>query len=428
VPGVSLRGWGLGAKITTPEWLAGIPEEQHQRACFSRNGPVRFSAKFVATAPTPLHARVTVTPSVDGSTSVLGPVTVDLVYPAGAAEAWIDVTLGGTLPDEVGRYALFLRWGLAGTDCRFAGPLTTRHRIYAAYGQPLEAGFDDANPATPGRNTTQDAGTGTGTRKRLDLLTALIGGEGRRHPARTQADLESLVWQLHCGINDTPGRPPYFNASHDAHLTDPSGLELPLEDQWLAWLQTPAPHWNDASCIGHVQVAKTMLASVGLFARRSWVFPTTSRLPDGTVLRLSDQDCYCLGHHNLSKHEAARQKQTLRDPAGNIYQARPKLLEPGDSWENFEACMLSPTGRFLPGGYNTSQLPSAVRTARGFGSAAELIRWWSNTTRPVFGKRFMAWAAQDSLRRTHYWDVDGKHYDAAHVLQIRSRGKELPPP
>jgi hypothetical protein len=424
MPGVSLDWWGRGAKVDTPEWDAALPDHVDQRACFTRNGPVSMSLKLVARTSAALSGTIRVTPKLDGSRSPLQQASENFTYPANASELWVDISLGGVLPDEVGRYVLSLQWRVEGPHLRFAGPQTTHHKIYGIYGRPFDPGYDSPSANDAGRQVAPDEGTLTGTRKRLDHLTALLGGTSRRHAAASQADLVALVWRLHVGINDTPGAPPYFNAEHSEHIDDPSGTYLPLEDQWLAWVTTAAPHWNSASCIGHVQLAKTMLASVGLFARRTWVFPTTKRLPDGTILSLQDLDCYCLGTYDSTK----QQSQALKDPAGNTYTAHPKLLEPGDSWENFEACMLSPPGRFLPGGYETRTLPPLVRSAKGFGSAKELLRWWSNTSRPVFGKRFMAWVAQDALGNTHYWDVEGTHYDFAHVRQIRDRHKELPPP
>jgi hypothetical protein len=98
-------------------------------------------------------------------------------------------------------------------------------------------------------------------------------------------------------------------------------------------------------------------------------------------------------------------------------------------WENFEACLRSPNGKFLPGGYTTGSCPASFRANHGFGSARELIGWWSSTSRPSFGRRFMCWVYYNSsTEESHCWDVDGHHYDMDHYVQIRSHGKQLPPP
>jgi len=247
----------------------------------------------------------------------------------------------------------------------------------------------------------------------------------RRHPVANQDDLVDLYWQLHRGINDTPGVPPYFDGAHDLHITvdgTRNGTPLPLDDQWLAWVPNPA-NWNDASCIGHVQLAKTMLASVGLFARRTWVFPHTTRLPNGTTRAFADTDLYCLGSYDESK----LQTWTFRH-MGVDYTATPKLMEPGAAWENFEACMLSPTGKFLTGGYETRTNPASFRANKGFNSAAELLRWWCNTSRGSF-RRFVCWAYHnEATDEVHLWDVNGGHYTESNFEEIRRRGLTLPVP
>ena len=295
-----------------------------------------------------------------------------------------------------------------------------------------------------GRNTSSSEGTLTGTKKRFDKLMLLTGGSDRRHSVASQAQINNLFWNLHKGINDTPGAPPHFDAGHDQHLThngEGNGTKLPLEDQWLAWVSSSplgsgrAPrdrYWNDASCIGHAQIFKTMLAAVGLFARRTWIFPHTRRLPDGSTWTHSDTDLYCLGTHDTSK------KQTWSfSHGGHTFTATCKLMEPDLSWENFEACVRAPNGKFMPGGYNTSSLPSRVRASKGFGSAADLIQWWSNTSRnrwagrrlPRRFRRFQAWVYHNrATGEAHFWDVDGHHYAPDDYEQIRDNGKKLPPP
>lgn len=427
LPGKNLRWWGKGAKIVTPEWILGRSENENYRACFTRNAPVSMAVKLVASPVglVPFTGNLSVIPTVDGSDAYLRPISLPFTYPASAAEYWVNVTTGGALPNEVGRYILRLNWDITGGGFRFGGPRETRHKIYAIYRQPFEPDYDSPNPADLGKFANRDKGTVTGTRKRLDHLMFLIGGRNRRHVAATQDDLVNLYWQLHRGINDTPGSPPYFDGTHNVHLTvdgTRSGTQLPLEDQWLAWVSN-STKWNDASCIGHVQLAKTMLAAVGLFSRRTWVFPYTTRLPNGTTRSFADTDLYCLGEYN-SSHLQTRTFTYLGTP----YTASPKLIEPGGLWENFEACLLSPTGKFLTGGYATGSNPASFRTNKGFNSAAELLRWWCNTSRGSF-RRFVCWAYyNEATDEAHYWDVNGDHYDETNFEQIRNRGLNLPVP
>ena len=176
-----------------------------------------------------------------------------------------------------------------------------------------------------------------------------------------------------------------------------------------------------------------MLAAAGLFARRVWVFPHTTRLPPGATPRditLNETDLYSPDVYN-PVGKVQTWTFTVMLP-GNIPMplvAEPKLIEPGGGWENFEACMLSPTGKFLTGGYSPSANPPSFRTNKGFNSARELLRWWCTTTREN-GRfhRFVCWVAQDGSRRMHYWDVDGRHYDSTNFQDIRNSGKDLPIP
>jgi hypothetical protein len=423
----NLQWWAAGTKIASPEW--GDNGNRNWRSCWTRNNPIAMRVKLIATTAGSVSGTLEVTPKLDGSTAHLTPASVPFTYPAGAAEHWVNIQPGGALPNEVGRYILALQWSITAGTVTFAGPNLTRHYIYGIYRQPLDPEYDSASPADTGAGhlTTRDQGTLTGTRKRLDHMMRLIGGSDRRHPVASQNDLIDMYWQLHKGINDTPGAPPYFNGVNSEVLTtgpDSSGTALSVEDNWLAFCPTSSPHWNDASCIGHVQLAKTMLAAVGLFSRRTWVFPHTTRLPDGTTVSFADSDYYCLGNHDASK----KQSWTFTHNARS-YVATPYLMEPESSWEYFEACMLSPSGKFLTGGYNTSSNPASFRANKGFNSAAELLRWWCNTSRPGFGRRFMCWIYDnEGTGETHCWDVDGRHYDFANYVQIRDRGKHLPPP
>lgn len=423
--GRDIQWWGKGAKITDPEWVRTRAAADNFRACFTRNQPIAIRVMLVASTGAALSGSLTLTPTLDGSTTHLTPATVSFTYPAGASEHWITVQPGGQMPDEVGRYILRLRWRLTGSGFRFCGPTRSKIRIYGIYGPPMDPDYDSAVTADTGRMLGRAEGTLTGTKKRLDHMMRLIGGSDRRHRAADQDDLVDLYWRLHKGINDTPGAAPYFDAGHDKHITvdgTSAGANIPVEDQWLAWVSDPS-HWNDASCIGHVQLAKTMLAAVGLFARRTWVFPHTDRMPDGTTVALADTDLYCLGTYDETK------MQTWEFSIGAAkYEATPKLMEPELSWENFEACMLSPTGKFLTGGYNTRSNPANFRANKGFNSASELLRWWSGTRRGSF-RRFMCWVYWNRVTdEAYFWDVDGNRYTTTNWEDIRRNGKQLPAP
>jgi hypothetical protein len=425
LPGVSLDWWARGSKITDPEWIRGRRDADNKSAVVTRNKPVRMRVKLECSTSVDVKGTLTATPTLDGSTKYLKQASIAFTYPSGTASHTVDIELASTMPDEVGRFQLKVKWEAHGAGVRFAKHTTT-HNLYAAYGRPLKPDYDSASTADTGVFTSVADGTLTGTRKRLDKLTQLLGS-ARRMPAKTEKDLIELLWKLHVGINDTPGAPPYFDAGHDRFLTidgERTGAKIPIDDQWIAWLVTKSPNWNDASCIGHVQLLKTMAAAVGIFVRRTWVYPTTKTLPDKSTPAIADTDCYSLGTEDSSK----TQKWSFTH-GGRPYVAEPKLMEPDLKYENFEACMLTSQGRFLTGGYPTSSNPKSFTTDRGFKSAKELLRWWCNTKRPNFGKRFMAWVYNNtSTGEAHLWDVDGKHYDPPDYIKIRNTGKELPPP
>ena len=48
----------------------------------------------------------------------------------------------------------------------------------------------------------------------------------------------------------------------------------------------------------------------------------------------------------------------------------------GDGVGELQACMLSPVGKFLTGGYNMRSNPRRFRANKGFNSARELLRMW----------------------------------------------------
>lgn len=418
-----LRWMARGAKITAPEWVAGRAD--NFPACFNRNRPVALRAKLVWGGSGAISGRLVGVPALDGATSHISRAEIPFAFAAGQSETWVTVPFPGNMPDEVGRYRLDIAWTANGSGFVFR-ELRSTHMIFAAYGQPLDPEYDSPNRADVGRPTSHSDGTLTGTPNRMNQLTSLLG-RTRRQPMATPADVIEFYWKLHVGINNTPGSPPYFDAGHDMHMSadgTSGGRPIDVRDQWLAWVRTPAPHWNDASCIGHVQVLKTMAAALGLFARRTWVFPATTRMPDGSTVAVSESDLFCLGTYDTSRV----QQWTFRH-AGRSFLASPKLMEPGCAWENFEACLLTPNYRFLTGGYSTNSNPASFRANKGFRSASELLRWWSQTNRAGFGRRFMCWVYNNSTTgEFHCWDVDGRRYTSTDYVEIRRTNKQLPPP
>lgn len=296
-----LGGWGRGGKIEEPEWDAARPEapkkggdprkaNSYFRAAFLRSKPVSFRVtlrlrlKGKLTKETKGVLRVT--PKLDGKDKPLQPASKEFTLPAGARTGHtveLDLTLGGAMPDDVGRYLLVLKWRIEGERIRLGGSGVTWTLLYSLYDEPIHP--DDPDFTSPLRRGDQksykgtrlsfDDGTLSGTRKRLDKLFSLLG-KSRTHPP----DKAEILWKLHVGISDSS--PPFFDGGHTKHITNDgtaNGKELPVEDQCLMWVDPGKKRWNDASCIGHVQLLKTMAASIGILVRRAWVAPHTSRLP-----------------------------------------------------------------------------------------------------------------------------------------------------
>lgn len=456
--GKQLDGWSKGAKIDEPEWVADRKEANNYRACFRRGGPLACTVVVVARTrqkglPTrDLRGTLTVAPTLKGLKSGLQAVNESFTYPAGASSHKLHIVLEGGLPDEIGRYDLQLKWALKSNDMKLTGARRTRHRIYTAFGRPLDPAHEVKNKHARVHQGIRSAdhfkmlneaaadladGTVTGTRKRLDYLMKLIEEKGKpyRHAAENDEDLVDLFWKLHVGLNN-PTPPRFFGENATAISVDPFGKgdDLPLADQWLALLKVNNPkkrggRWNNVSCAGHVQLAKTMLASVGLLVRPTWVYPKTWALPDGEITLLGEPDLYTVG-----QYDANHAQWWEFEHNGRTYKAQPLLMQADTSWEYYEACMLSPEGHFLTGGFHTNKNPRSFRKNRGFKSAKELLRWWANIKHKGWGQRFMCWVyykegADDSQRgEGHCWDVEGKHYDLDDYEQIRRNGKQLPLP
>jgi len=161
--------------------------------------------------------------------------------------------------------------------------------------------------------------------------------------------------------------------------------------------------------------------------RRSWILPKTEQMPDGSAVKLAESDLYGLGHFDQS-----RQQRHRFEHKGKQLHAEVRLMEPARSYENFEACLRTPAGKFLPGGYTTAGVEKDHRgfiKKKGFSSAFEVLQWWCSTKRGSF-QRFMCWVHvhPETEEPLHCWDRDGKHYDIKDYEQIFKTGKHLLPP
>jgi len=143
-------------------------------------------------------------------------------------------------------------------------------------------------------------------------------------------------------------------------------------------------------------------------------------------VRLAEDDIYCLGDFSTAKQQS---HEFVVD--GKKLTAQVRLMEPNGGYENFEACLRTPGGRLLPGGYSTAGVEkdhAGFIANRGFRSALEVLRWWCSTKRGGF-QRFMCWVHVDAEgKATDCWDRDGKHYPIAEYTKIFQTKKHLLPP
>lgn len=488
----TFAGWGQGPTVREAEWARG--RERH-RACLQRNQPISLSVTLRVAPNTgrALSGRLEGTLSIDGDASAFpGAVGASFSFPPNAREVTVRIAFNnGRTPNEIGRVELRVAWSSTSTTYRFDTPETSQ-RVYLLHGTPIRPDYDSAAPNDNGSAGQAGHDTVSGTQQRLDKLMSMLGRHFR-HPDATAADINQLLWLLHSGINNSS--PPYFDAGHAERISDdgdshemPAGAHDPHEynvkDNWLmwarprrrpGWTRDDGPrkmYWNDGSCIGHVQLLKTMVGSVGLFARRAWVLPTTTVVPSvgqaspyaavpwrgtrpvGRNVAATEDDIHVLGNlvdnHN---HALYRQWWVFPHPIrpGDAILARPVLIEPGGHYgenENFEACLKTPNGHFLPGGYPIESIrtagatPGADRmgerfvTDKGFSSAQDVLRWWANTGRPGGFVRFVLWCGLERVQlpnngiRTDffYFDREGAPIQRSEFGTARARQRNLPVP
>ncbi len=423
------RGWGRGMPLTGWDWEG--TDDLERAACYRRQRPVAMRVRLRSSVPAPSARNFTleVTPALDGDTTVLTAATAAVSWPAGQQERIVNITTGGALPDEVSRYHLRLTWSVSGLT---PGGVITRsgHKIFSFFEDPLD-------PSPSGASGTALGPVIGLTKQRLDKLTLITGGSSRRFPrhvsghptpALSATEIDRLIWLVHVAANDET--PPYFEGRRAVPIRYGSaGPTIDLIDQWVMWLGSRTwsranehPHWNAGSCIGHAQLMKTMLASVGINSRRSWVLPKTTLMPDGSTVSLSATDVIAFDNLNLS----ANQQSWTFTVGGLTYDAAVRLIDkpsgPGSiTWEYFEACLFY-SGKLVPGAIPTSRYPAAVRSAKvGFPDGMAVLRWWHSVNHGSF-HRFMAWVSESPAG---YFDRDGTFYGSPYDIPV---GKRLPLP
>lgn len=440
--GKSLDGWAKGTHEVKrespsperdkrppnllPTWQRG--RKTQNPTCLVRNAKLRLIVTLTASVNAPYIGRLRVRATLGGSSWTQG---TQSFLQAEKGRFSVTLDLDDPLPNVVAATKLQLKWAADELPLSVfrLEDLKTDHLLFITYAYPLLAGFDTSSElAVP--VAAQSELDHTATPKRLRRMMSLLKNQAKAD------DLEEIYWLTHKGINDTPGAP-FFNPIHNQTITHDgtksrimgptswigTGVQVPHEDQWLMWIESAAPHWNGGSCMCHVQLAKTMLASIGIFARRMYITPATTILPKGAKYKAKPSDLYQYGDFEPSKRQAH-----VFEHKGESLKAYVCLMEPKQSYENFEACLRTPKGRLLPGGYTTTGVAKdapGFLTQKGFGSPLEVLQWWTNTKRGSFS-RFLCWLWYDGDGKpVHCWDRDGKYYDIKDYEEIRDKGKQL---
>lgn len=109
------------------------------------------------------------------------------------------------------------------------------------------------------------------------------------------------------------------------------------------------------------------------------------------------------------------------------------LMEPGMRGEYWEACAVTPSDKYLLGGFPIQRVAASAPqyvSNRGFASALDVLRWWARTTSDAGRfQRFLCWVALgDQGELEHCWDRNGTYYPPARYEEIRNRGLDLPVP
>lgn len=407
-------GWGRGMPLTGWDWEG--KDNLERAACYQRQQPIHMKVRLRSSlaAPSPRTFTLTVTPKVDGSTSVLTAGTASVNWPAGSQEQVVPmIALGGTLPNEVSRYHVQLTWSVSGITP--GGTINrTNHKIFGIYDDPRDP--DSSTAAGTALSPVDGL-----TKQRLDKVTLAIGGGNRRFPTPTAGDLATLVWHVGRHVNNS-GPPHFYGGRDDRVQYGANGPYIELIDEWVMWLKgrsippdpdplVPNKPWNVGACITYAQLMKTMLASVGVQAQRAWVYPKTNVLPDGSTITLTDSDLVEID----GGPAVSPQKHTFHH-GGLVYDTEVKLVgQPeaaGPYIDNFEACLYY-NGHLIPGAFSTHQYPTAVQNGGiGFPDAFSLFRWWQSI-RQNGHPRFMVWFSDTP---GGYFDRHGKFYSSPYAI------------
>lgn len=456
---VACAGFGRGAQITDvpaarPGKAAG---ENPTRVCL-RGTKASLQIELIKGERQFIEGELAVTPKLLDragaavASSPLKPVTVPFKSADIGKFVLVPVEIG-SMPDAIGLYQIELSITATpkGPTSFSAQPATTKQLVLCTWSTPLQPDKDDPTPASD---------TVSGTPRRMGKLMTFV--------PTGSTDVEDVIWRIYDGM--TNASPPFFfnqlavEITHNGDLKRyfdgakivNTGHPFRLVEQWLMWCSnTGSPPWNRGACAGHVQLLKTMCATLGINIRRKLCIPCTPQLPPASPTDPKPAPLAAGSYAveldmkvlpgGLDSYTGA-QHVKLTGPDGKLYEARIALMEPDKKGEFFEACSVTPAGKYLPGGFTTQRLvdtgvkswaigPSGRKTGggftkaqRGFDSAADVVRWWSQTTTRSGFKRFMCWVHIEAGALKYCWDVDGRPYEAADYEKIRDTGKQLPPP
>ena len=440
----NFKGWGLGPYLLGWDWEGA--DNPKRFACYRRQKPISMKVRLRAShkAPGARSFTLRVEPKVtNGGPTPLTTGSAKVNWPADSLEQIVEITVGGTLPNEIARYDLHLTWSVqeiavSGPDGTLGGVGgvidRTRHVIYSVYEDPLNPAVSNKS----GKKWWVDTGL---TRQRLEKLLQAFGGGNKRFPTPAQADIDQLIWHLHKHVNDSS--PPYFNGARGVRVEyGRGGPQLDYLDQWVMWLESrtwnrpPArqPHWNYGACITYIQLMKTMLGIAGINVQRAWVFPKTTLWPNGIDVEWDNEDLVDVedvdrgDRDDVERYKSRETKEQtwpfMRN--GIAYNATVRLIDRPKAngaplYEAFEGCLYY-GGKFLPGAISTRRYPAdLLKNRTGFANATEVLRWWTSVQHGGV-KRFMAWASESP---PGFFDSQGDYYTSPYDIPV---SRHLPVP
>jgi hypothetical protein len=188
-----------------------------------------------------------------------------------------------------------------------------------------------------------------------------------------------------------------------------------------------------------------MLAALGIHIRRRLVLPvTTERPPEspgGPPRPVSAGEIAgCIEGRVLEgQFQTTDTRNQMTAPLLAPGKTEPTtasiaVMSSGGRGDYFEACALTPAGKYLPAAIPSSlvltQAPASYQGHWGFLSAIEVLRFWASMKTASGYQRFMCWVVVDQQTDTlmHCWDRDGKHYPPSQCDLILQTGRQLPVP